>query len=101
MDWPVIIRRETAALAAAVDRDAHPPVRSCPGWAVRDVAHHVGEVHRFGARVVRERLEELSRRAPPAAPPDDELAGWLKAGADDVIAAAEGVDPATPIWSWS
>ena len=53
-------------------------VPSCPGWTLRDLAGHLGGVHRWGAQVVR---TGEPGRPPAATPPDDELADWLTAGA--------------------
>ena len=48
------LRSESALLAAAASEaglDAALP--SCPNWVMRDLIHHLGEVQRWSAAVVR------------------------------------------------
>lgn len=53
------------------------PVPSCPGWALRDLAGHLGGVHRWATQVVR---TGEPGRPDDQTPPDEELADWLTAG---------------------
>ncbi|QKE83641.1 maleylpyruvate isomerase N-terminal domain-containing protein [Arthrobacter sp. NEB 688] len=83
-------------LAAATDRlvgwagEAGPDasVPSCPAWLVRDLVVHQGAVHRWATAMLRggdprtldiPDLEPEGRAAP-------DLLGWLRAGADDLLA---------------
>ncbi|HSK22644.1 MAG TPA: maleylpyruvate isomerase family mycothiol-dependent enzyme [Egicoccus sp.] len=68
---------------------ADAPVPTCPGWLVRDLAAHLGNVHR---RITRYVLEQRRERLPagpagnPAAVDPAELATWLRTGADHLVA---------------
>lgn len=78
------LAREGALLAAAA-RAAGPDaaVPTCPGWTVRDLVLHQGEVHRWATIVVREGLPKPS--AVPAdhlgpLPDDEHLMEWFEEG---------------------
>ncbi|HET6857164.1 MAG TPA: maleylpyruvate isomerase family mycothiol-dependent enzyme [Streptomyces sp.] len=61
MDFVTHFHRETLAFETAARRatgEAAPLVPSCPGWTVSDLVVHLATVHRYVARVVRERLTE-------------------------------------------
>lgn len=79
--------------SSALDAD----VASCPGWNLRDLAHHLGRVQRWA------RLAAVEGRQPDAAsidgpPDDDELAAWLRSGSTALVAALGGVAPDAPTW---
>ena len=71
---------------AAVSRAADPgaPVPTCPDWAVRDLVHHLGGVHRWAARYVAEARTEYSpadlEELAGGWPSDTELAEWFVEG---------------------
>jgi uncharacterized protein (TIGR03083 family) len=85
------LERDGALLAAAAQAagpDA--PVPTCPGWSVRDLVLHQGQVHRWATFVVRDGLPK------PSAVPDDHagplpddahLIDWFCAGHAGVLAA--------------
>ncbi len=57
------IRVEGEGLAAAAERgplDAPFPV--CPGWDMEALLRHIGDVHRWAATIVRERIPERLQR---------------------------------------
>jgi uncharacterized protein (TIGR03083 family) len=102
-DFLEAIGRESTALAQAATRaglDA--PVPSCPGWTVRDLAAHVGEVQQW-ARVTVERraTERISRRSLPEAPAGDQLLPWFRAQTAALVELLDRTDDATPVWSWT
>lgn len=79
------LERDAAAVVAALrSTDLDAPVAACPDWAVRDLAAHLGTVHRWAAGIVR--TGELGP-ADAVAPPDADLADWLADGAADLVAA--------------
>ena len=59
------LRGCTAALARIIDGDLERPVPTCPGWAFRQLATHVGRGHRWAAQIVATRQKRTS--APSAA----------------------------------
>lgn len=99
------IRASAATLAEiASTYDADLPVPTCPDWTLRQLATHVGRVHRWAAEIVRTRSRE---RIPFSSAPDgsyptqpSERAAWLVAGADRVIEAVDAAG-AAPVWAFS
>jgi uncharacterized protein (TIGR03083 family) len=80
------LRREgdlTARTLEAVS-DWEAPVPTCPGWTVRELAHHLGRVHRWAALIVGERRadppdeETEGERIWGTMPADDDLSGWYR-----------------------
>ena len=76
---------------------------TCPDWTLRQLATHVGRVHRWAAEIVGSRAAE---RIPFDAAPDGrypaataERAAWLNAGADRVIAAITAAGD-QPVWAF-
>lgn len=102
IDPVAAIRAETARLAAVVagaDEDA--PIAACPGWAMRDLVGHVGEVQRFWAWVLHRGSTEAPTGAEvPDMVPEGDLVTWLTSGADQLVTAIQAVDPAAPTWAW-
>ena len=98
MDHVEALAREGALLTAAVRRaDPGAPVAACSGWALRDLAGLVGQVHRWAAAVV--------RTGAPAAddapvPGDEGLADWLDTGVADLCAALDAT-PDRPCWTFA
>jgi uncharacterized protein (TIGR03083 family) len=78
------LREDGPALAAAIERaglDA--PVASCPGWTIRDLALHVGEVHRWAHAVITTpatKPDEIPDDTRGPAPDDGALVPWLLDG---------------------
>ncbi|WP_280268295.1 maleylpyruvate isomerase family mycothiol-dependent enzyme [Nocardia wallacei] len=73
-------------------------VPACPGWTLRDLVVHLGEVHQWARAVVTD--PEHGRRyvaTPPA--PDEDLAAWYRRCFDDLLKVLESTDPATPVWT--
>jgi uncharacterized protein (TIGR03083 family) len=65
------------------------PVPTCPGWTVRQLVEHVGEVHRWAAAIVtRGLLQDLpaGEQAAFAAPKHRaDLLPWFRTGAGQLI----------------
>jgi uncharacterized protein (TIGR03083 family) len=100
------IEASTADLAGLVGQDSEltRPVPTCPGWTLRELAVHVGRVHRWAAEIIATRpAGPISFRAVP----DGRLPGgpaeraaWLTAGAQRVIGALREAGDA-PVWAAS
>jgi uncharacterized protein (TIGR03083 family) len=92
------------ALARAPEWDA--PVPTCPGWTVRELAHHVGRVHRWAALVVREqRAAEPDEHAEAeriwGTMPDDEgIEAWFRAGHAAVVETLERAPADLECWAF-
>jgi len=72
-------------------------VPSCPGWTIRDLAMHVGSIHRWAHDVV---VSGTSVDVPqgPADPPD--LAPWFADGAAQLLDLLRTTDPDAPAWTF-
>jgi uncharacterized protein (TIGR03083 family) len=97
--------RSSAGTLADIVRTENPdlPIPTCPGWSLRQLATHLGRVHRWAAETVRTRA---AQRIPFDAAPDGQYpaeraaqAAWVTAGADRVIAAVRDAGPAE-VWAF-
>jgi len=84
-----------AEVVAAGPLDA--PVAACPGWTVRELTLHMGEIHRWA------RQAALTGERPQiefVAPTGDgaELAAWLREGLAALLSTLAEIDPAAPTW---
>ncbi|WP_018330498.1 maleylpyruvate isomerase family mycothiol-dependent enzyme [Actinomycetospora chiangmaiensis] len=87
-----------AVSAPAAGDDLAAPVPTCPGWTVRDLARHLGQVHRrvvmtigSGAERMVPRDAEIPDGEPPAS--RDEVATWLLQGASALATTLDAGDP--------
>ena len=75
-------------------------VPSCPGWAVHDLALHLGTVHRWAEELVRVRA---TTRIPSSdmgldeGPVDGE---WVRRGGEALLRTLRATDPAASMWAW-
>lgn len=102
LDHAAWIRHESDAFTAVLETTAlDARVPGCPDWSLRDLASHLGRVHRFWAEVVRAGADVPPERAAYGAPEDPaELAAWVRASTSDLLDALRAADPATPAWTW-
>lgn len=91
---------ESAGLDAAVP--------SCPDWTVRDLLFHIGAVHRWAARSVREALTEPPKEAvggdplrdADQRPADAELIGWFRDGHAALVEALQNAPADLVCWTF-
>jgi uncharacterized protein (TIGR03083 family) len=99
------------ALSLEIDRivdavtgvDPNTRVPTCPDWTVADLIAHMGGIHRWAERMVREqtparipsRLIELGLPSSK-----DEYPGWLAAGGPIVVDTLRRADPDGSMWAW-
>jgi uncharacterized protein (TIGR03083 family) len=103
-DYAAQIEAGAAALGALVDGgDLAMPIPSCPDWTLRELAIHVGRVHRWAAAITAARATEpvAFRSLPDGRFPDDpaQRPGWLTAGARRA-AAAIGEAGQDEVWAF-
>ena len=69
---------------------------TCPGWSVRNLVDHLGNVHAWAAGIVR------TGAAGGGAPPiEGDLVAWYAAQAADLDAALLAADPLEPAWNFA
>jgi uncharacterized protein (TIGR03083 family) len=103
-DYYAVIESGAAAIGALVaDGDLARPIPTCPDWTLRELAVHVGRVHRWAAQITATRAAAPPEfRSLPGGRFPGEPAGqaeWLAAGAAQAVAAIEeaGQDP---VWAF-
>jgi len=119
LDRPAYLARiaADAALLAAAAAKAGPDaaIPTCPGWTMRELVHHQGEVHRWATAMVRDGLvkpADLPGDFLGPLPDDDQLVAWFEAGAGALIGALDGApadlncftflaDAPPPVLFWS
>lgn len=105
-DHVAVLASEGALMRAAVARgDLDGVVPSCPDWTVRELARHLGRVHRWAAANV-----ELARPTPltdeeqeaawGAMPSDGELADWYRDAHARLISALTAAPADIACWSF-
>ncbi|MGW8378086.1 maleylpyruvate isomerase family mycothiol-dependent enzyme [Streptomyces sp. ODS28] len=125
MDYLPHFRREARAFEdvarAAVGVEPAPMVPTCPDWAMGDLIVHLGSVHRYVARLVRERLTEQPagtdlgflqlpedvrgwprpEEAPNRGPVPGTLVDWYAEGVAALAGLFSTSPDTTPVWTWS
>ena len=95
------LRLEGEALAAAASSGPLSlPVPSCPGWDVEALLRHIGDVHRWAATVVRDRLPERLHRDFDGPGDPDALLAWYREGLAELIAVLTRTPTGDTFWAW-
>ncbi len=96
------IAAHSSALAQIARGNLDAEVEFCPGWTVRDLVHHVTEVHWFWATIVEDRITERPTHLEhPEAASDDETVPAFQAGAERLVRVLSETDPSTHVWTWA
>lgn len=98
--------RTEADRFGAVVAGADPAVRvpTCPEWTLHDLARHVGLAYHKAAAIIASRptgyvpFDAVTVDDPPGF---EALGGWLRDGADRLVAAVTEVGPETPTSTWT
>src|SRR5690606_30832966 len=97
MDATAVVREAIADVRdvlATTDLDA--PVPSCPGWDLRRLAWHVGEIHRWVRGAI---VEGHPNTVVPDGPHDrSPLLDWYDEGAGELLGVLAAADPDAPCW---
>jgi uncharacterized protein (TIGR03083 family) len=99
LDFLVALERETESMqAAAAAADLDSGVPTCPGWTVRDLVIHTGQVHRHKSTSVR---DSWTSGAPPWPDgPDGDVLVWFDEGIDDMLTVFRQTDLDAQTWTW-
>ncbi len=101
IDYPAHLEQHSRGLIELVATDLAAPIPSCPGWAMRDLAAHVGRVWTMATQLIEAHASEFVPPGPAAeAPGDDELVSWLEQRRTALLAAVGHVAPDEPVWGW-
>src|SRR5690606_9367186 len=101
-----VLKREGEHLADAIGRaDPDQPVPTCPEWTVRELAHHMGRVHRWAAAVVRDAwpdqpTSEDEERIWGTMPADDALEAWVREGHRQIVDALTSAPADLSCWTF-
>jgi uncharacterized protein (TIGR03083 family) len=83
--------------------DPATPVVTCAPWDIGQLAKHIGMIHRWATRMVRDRVtQRLSPREIDMGMPSDrrDYADWVAAGAADLVTTLRAADPDAAMWAW-
>jgi uncharacterized protein (TIGR03083 family) len=96
--------REGTLLGDAAERtDLDTPIPTCPGWRMRDLVQHMGDVHRWAAAHVAERRTEGIREIEPTAgplPKDERLLYWYREGHARLVETLQTAPADVECWSF-
>jgi uncharacterized protein (TIGR03083 family) len=99
LDHLTLFRQTAARLTAALaDADPQAPVPACPGWAVQDLALHLGTGDRWAASVL---LSGRRQALPESVLRTASLSDWYAGTAAALAAAMRAVDPGEPCWNFA
>jgi uncharacterized protein (TIGR03083 family) len=87
-----------AVRTALAEGDPTAAVPACPGWSLRDLAAHVGNLHRWVAGAIVEGHPNTAEVEPPADPAG--LLTWYDEGATALLDLLAATDPDSPCWSF-
>ncbi|MFJ5531144.1 maleylpyruvate isomerase family mycothiol-dependent enzyme [Streptomyces sp. NPDC093261] len=86
-------------LSAALRAGWETAVPSCPGWRVRDLVRHQGNVHRWADEYVRQGITQPCP-LPDHRVGDDELAAWFEKGLRSLANALRTADDTLVAWEF-
>jgi uncharacterized protein (TIGR03083 family) len=87
-----------ALVAESGPFDARVP--GCPDWDVEALLRHMGDVHRWAATVVGERLQRRLQRDFEGPAERDALIAWYREGYAALIETLEAASPDDAFWFW-
>jgi uncharacterized protein (TIGR03083 family) len=108
MDVPDLIAQlqadGTRVTSVCGTTDPEAPVPTCPGWAFRDLVHHLGGVHRWATTFVhgdrgQEREGDLEALV-GGWPRDEDLAAWFAVGHAELVGALRNAPDDLETWTF-
>jgi uncharacterized protein (TIGR03083 family) len=98
IDRLAIEGRRLADVVADSPLDA--PVPGCPGWDVEALIRHIGDVHRWAAMIVGDRVQERLRRDFAGPDDRDSLLTWYADGHAQLLDVLRDASPDDHFWAW-
>lgn len=95
------VRREGAALAAALQRDATAPIGCYAGWDVAELVRHTGQIHRWVTGVVHDRVTERPAGMPEVEQDVERLGAWFVDGVAALVAALDDLGVDDEVWTFA
>jgi uncharacterized protein (TIGR03083 family) len=95
------IRAEGESLARAAETgpfDARVP--GCPDWDVEALVRHIGDVHRWAATIVRDRVQQRLQRDFEGPSGREALLAWYRDGCEALIDTLRAGSPDDAFWFW-
>jgi uncharacterized protein (TIGR03083 family) len=89
---------EQMADDAAASLDAS--VEHCPGWSVRDLVVHIGDVQRFWVHIVTERLTSRPTNFERGLPSDTQPIAWFRSQTAALVAVLTTCADDVTLWTW-
>jgi uncharacterized protein (TIGR03083 family) len=86
-------------VAASTPLDASVP--ACPGWDMDALLRHIGDVHRWAAAIVRDRIQERPRIDSTGPDDRDGLLAWYGEGHAQLLAALAASNADEVFWTWA
>lgn len=100
-DYLRSISSDGQAVLDAAGRGLDHDVPTTPGWTVRDVVSHLGQVHRHKAHIVRELMVDEEPAFDDFVPPEGaHLLDWFAEGLHQLTAILSVTDPSTHVHTW-
>jgi uncharacterized protein (TIGR03083 family) len=94
-----LLREQTKTFAETVRNvDPGKQVPTCPEWSLQVLTGHIGQAHRWAARIVRTGAAAPVPDPRQANPPED-WETWLLEGADELVRAVEAASD-EPVWTF-
>jgi uncharacterized protein (TIGR03083 family) len=91
--------RRFGDVVASTPLDAAVP--GCPEWNVEELIRHIGDVHRWAATIVRDRLQERLGRDFESPEDGEALLVWYAEGHAQLLDALRGASPDDHFWTWA
>lgn len=99
LNFLIALEHEAESMqAAAAVADLDSAVPTCPGWTVRDLVVHTGQVHRHKTVSVRDQWTSGSPPWPDE--PEGDVLAWFDDGIDNMLAVFREADLDAPTWTW-
>jgi uncharacterized protein (TIGR03083 family) len=100
-EWLASLRSDGNRLGeVAGDVATDAPVPGCPGWDVDALLRHMGDVHRWAATIVRERLRERLRQDFVGPSDREGLLAWYREGHAQLLDTLSSASPDDVFWMW-